>query len=238
MSSWTPVSSRAYSRPLGLTELGFYWDSRFNRTADAIQQYQLELAPDAAHTGLCSDEHIQQAWTALKRRFPLLAARWDDTTADSEGTVHFIVDEARLDTFLPDELQFHTVASEADAGRMVDDMLNVSPPLDRDLLAQVRVLRRTDAPNVIHIITCVAHSITDGMANTTIARTFFELLCAARNVLDERPDLQQRLAMAVSSESLDPGLKTNRARRRWRLAIGYVIWELRNARMKVPKFHS
>ncbi|EIN07288.1 hypothetical protein PUNSTDRAFT_135974 [Punctularia strigosozonata HHB-11173 SS5] len=237
MGSWvlesgTELPNRSYSRELGQTELGFYWDAAFNRTADTTQHVHLKLSPEAIKRNICGPDHIRRTWVALKQRYPLLAARFDDRDVHVNGRVWFVVEEQRLRDVGTDELVFKTVNTLDDCDVVIDAILNDDPPLTNDMLAQVVVMHRTDDPDSIHVVFNVAHAITDGMANATVSRTFFELLCSADDVLSEAQSLPERLAMAVCSESLDPGLRMTKARRRWRLAISRVIWEKRQDKMK------
>jgi hypothetical protein len=242
MDSWsldpgTVAPHRSFSRELGLAELGFYWDSAFNRTADTIQHIQVRPSSTAIYHNIFSPDRVRRAWTALKRRFPLLAARFDDLDVEVDGRVRFVVEERRLHELVADELTFKRAHADIDCAVMIDTMLNGDcPSLSNDLLARLIIMQSVEGERLIHVVFNVAHAITDGMANASICRSFFELLCSSEHVLSETHDLQSRLSMAVSSESLDPGLSISKPRRRWRLAIAHVIWNLRQEKMKVSSY--
>jgi hypothetical protein len=79
--------NRVFSRPLGLTEIGFVWDGRFNGTADCVQYLQLRLL-NKHDESMFSDANIIRSWLSLKRRYPMLSAQ----IRSHDGTEKFFVE--------------------------------------------------------------------------------------------------------------------------------------------------
>ena len=75
--------------------------------------------------------------------------------------------------------------------------------------------------------------ITDGFGNMTALRELLHTLCTPSEQLVSISNLEDRLALAVSSESLVPTLSYSIPRQRWRKAIAHAIYHLRQAKISV-----
>lgn len=221
-----------YERRLGLNEAGFYWDSIFSGTADTLDNSELEFDPSKFEQ-LISRENVSRTWCAIKQRFPLIGATVDERSQDD---LFFVVGSQDLDRIRhPEEVIFKDITSEQDAENFAQTVIVKERQLSNDLLARVWVLRRTDTRNTCHVIFHVAHLITDGMANITLKKTFFDILCGAPF---SRPDFLQQLALSESSQNLYPNLKYNLARRRWRTTIAQIISARRQSKLTVCSIRS
>ncbi|KDR81680.1 hypothetical protein GALMADRAFT_239796 [Galerina marginata CBS 339.88] len=225
-SSWKrrTGSTTVYERPLGLTELRFYWDGVFERTADTLQHAEVEIDPTKFHEAI-HPSNISRTWTDLKLQFPLLGAQAEERDDDS---IYFVVSAENLKNCRPGEITFQDIASQHEAGDLVDRMIGQDTLLSENLLACIYVLPRTDLPNYVHLVIHVAHCITDGMSNITILKTFLDRLCQGS---PPAPELRQRLSLSVASEDLIPQRKFSVARNRWRKAIANIIVTKRNSRL-------
>lgn len=232
MAPWTQLNttegSRTYTRPLGLNETGYYWDSAFDGTSDVIFQYVAQtLNPHSSD--LFSQENVVRAWTAVKQRFPLLGARIQ--LKDGCDALHFVVSERRLTELLPGELTFGAVENAEEVSQFIDDLIRGPQRSFLDLPARMYVLRRTGQTGLYHIVLNVSHVITDAVAQATLCRTFFDLLSSPS--IDFVPDLENRLAMAAASEDLNPTLRMSKPRQKWRRAIAIVLLTIRQSKMQV-----
>ncbi|KAF9562551.1 hypothetical protein CPC08DRAFT_687538 [Agrocybe pediades] len=205
-----------YERPLGTTEFCFYWDGVFQGTADTLQHAQVQLG-SSTYSQFSHPINFKRTWIVLKQRFPLLGAQIIER---DENSIFFSVDEERLGKTDPTEIEFRTISSNEEASELVRDLVMKQRALSNDLLARVFVLERTDKPDYFHLIIQAAHCITDGMSNITILKTFLHQLTQPTPPV---PNLQERLALALSSEELVPQRKFSEARKRWRKAIAAVI---------------
>ncbi|GLB34885.1 hypothetical protein LshimejAT787_0204500 [Lyophyllum shimeji] len=219
-------SVRVYERALGLTELGFYWDSKFNGTADTLQHALVEIL-DPLNQKTFGADNITLAWQALKQQFPLLGAYLEEQR-DGEQ-ISFVVAEDRLQSCGPGEAAFHTVDSLTAAQEFADAVINGERLLSDNLLARIVILFRTDAISHIHLLIHVAHCITDGMANATTLRSFLDILSAPAK--GTKWDLEERLALALPSTDLVPGAKLNTARYRWHRAVGQILSAIRMSKI-------
>jgi hypothetical protein len=226
-SSATQYPHRTFERPLGLTELGFYWDSNFEGTADTLQHAIVEIE----HPLLISVENITRTWIMLKHQFPLLGSYLAERREGEE--VVFVVEEDRLDTCGPDEIAFQPISSLQEAQKFVDSAVNGQRLLSNVLLARLFILPRTDEKARAHIVIHVAHCVTDGIANATLLRRFLDILSSAP--CDQAWKIEERLALAVASEDLVPTSTINAtARKRWHRAIGHTLTSIRVAKITVP----
>ena len=234
ISAWTRVElqsgSLAYERRLGVTELGFYWDTAFERTADTIQHVELEIQ-QTDRMDLIDPRNVESTWLTLKQQFPLLGARLEEREEGKE--VFFVVDQAQLARARPEEIEYQTVSSGEQVQAIVDKVVN-EQSLSNDLPAKLLFLPRIDQPNIFHIVVIVAHCITDGTANTTIIRTFLDYLCSASSRNTAWP-LEQRLALSVASEEVDPNRHLSPSKKRWRRAIGHTIAAIRASKISVRR---
>lgn len=259
-----PTQGRTFRRPLDATEVGFLWDGLFNGSLDILQHFRLRLPNSSSDTHLFSEINITKAWLSTKRRFPLAGATLQGATnpfplntatnpTAEEGcdgyagdnntgfasAPHFVVREHELSVLRQREIVFGEVASVEEAQRRATAMLNGPRPLSEDLLVQLYVFRETGSDNTdaLHLITLMAHCITDAVANITFVRSFLDTLSRSGEPDLEftQAPLEERLAMAIPSTELEPAHlhSLSPARRRWRRAIAAVIFQLRMSRRQV-----
>ncbi|KAJ7685261.1 hypothetical protein DFH06DRAFT_36539 [Mycena polygramma] len=221
ISSWTPAG-HAYTRALGLNELGFYYDSHINGTADTVMHTIIRVMPQGQHCVAAGN--FVRAWNALKAKFPLLAA----TVQINNERPQFFVAEERLQSIMQGEISVSSISSLEDAEAAADAGLNGERKLSDDLLARVIVLSRTDDASIYHVLINVAHLITDGVGNRSLLREFLNILSCPDGHTGQ--DLEMRLSLAVAAESLIPASKTSPARQRWRHAAGKIISKLQDAK--------
>ncbi|KAI0029369.1 hypothetical protein K488DRAFT_88814 [Vararia minispora EC-137] len=230
--------NRVFARSLGPTEAAFYWDGEFAGTSDVAERTTIVLAPSLHLDSAEADSRRFRAiWVQLKRRFPLLAARVDEL--DGGDALRFVVEETRTRTVsedYPDEFEYVAEADSDDVQRVLDRALNapVRRICPRRGMAVISVLRRIDAPlGTYDVVTLASHAIADGMASATLTRTLCEVLARWPVSLDDPiPDLEGRLRMVPTVDSLHPRLSLSLARRRWRYAAARIIQARRVAAMK------
>lgn len=172
----------------------------------------------------------------MKTKFPLLSAQVRELPGDSGADFH--VYESRLSSVTEGELELFEVESQEVPAAIVESRLKDGYGLSNSLLSRVSILIRKDAPGVVHVVIHSAHCITDGMANHAIMRGLLDRLActlmANEFVRGDDPNsLEERLALALPSEDLMPGLKNTPARQRWHRAIGLVLSNIRTAKMTV-----
>ncbi|KAF8636658.1 hypothetical protein AX17_003464 [Amanita inopinata Kibby_2008] len=217
---------RTYIRPLGLTELIFYWDGLFNGTADSVQHVTVDVVGQHA-SKIFAVENLKKVWVRLKFLFPLLGAHLHE---ESDGlNVNFIVSEDRLAEATSEELELRQIPSDGGAEKLIDELMNGKRHLSDHLLARLFILSRADNAQRYHILFHAAHCIVDGVANFCFMRTLLDELSSSNSQIS--CDLEERLSLAVASEHLIPRWNQSRAKRRWHRAIGNVIWSLRSKRL-------
>lgn len=218
---------RVYRRPMGLAELGFFWDGEFTGTADGIQHCIVDVLSDV---DIFCQENVERAWISLKQRFPLLGGRSYLPNEDPAKNAYILVSEAHLSQVHPGELVFLNITSAREADEMVDKMMNGPRILSRDMQACAHILKRIDTPNVYHLMLQSSHLVTDATANTTFLRNFLDLVSAVgKNTYV--PSLEARLAPAIPWEELRSERDYNHPRTRWRRAIGMVLAEVKASNM-------
>jgi hypothetical protein len=197
-------------------------------TADTITQYTIDARLSSLSSGSTySRDHFIEAWLALKQQFPLLGARVEEDSSGDQP--QFLVDEQRLN-HVEDDFVFRDIVSQSEVDSVVEDNLNGTRQLSNKLLAKCVVLRSPDK-GTFHLVFVIAHLITDGMANGTVGRTFFNTLADSRQSNGARPDLEARLNMVPSQESLMPFLGMSIPRQRWRRAIAFALWHVVQSKM-------
>ncbi|KAJ7449890.1 hypothetical protein FB451DRAFT_742944 [Mycena latifolia] len=224
MAFWSrtgPAGRCVYTRELGLNELGFYYDGHINGTADILMHTTVQVSPDAPNC--VAPENLRRAWISLKAQFPLLSA----TVQFHDSLPHFVVQEERLKTTVPGEMSCSSVSSTEEAHAAAVAAINGARKLSDNLLSRIVVLARTDDASIYHLLINVAHLITDGVGNTSLLKEFLDVLSLNGQVT---PDIEARLSLAVSAESLVPTLKLSVARQRWRRAAGQIIAKLQDAK--------
>ncbi|KAH7913733.1 hypothetical protein BJ138DRAFT_1080985 [Hygrophoropsis aurantiaca] len=214
-----------YSRPLGVTELGFFWDSELNGTADSVQHLRMRVL-QKGDEAIYSDQNVIRTWLSLKQRFPMLGCQVERQS----GAIEFAVRQKRLTALTSEDLTFKDIASAEEGDQMVQDLLQGPRPLNDDMLARIYILRRTDRSDYFHVIFFIAHCITDGASNSSIQRSFFHTLSSQFD--NPVPELESRLSMVPSSDELAPTRHLSTARKRWRQAIGFAIYSIRATKMQ------
>lgn len=212
--------TRVLSRPLSDLEGSFYWDGVLNGTADSITHLTVQLQQKHSHT--VTKEDYQEAWLALKRRFPILVGRVDEH--DNGESLEFVVDEHRLSTCWDGEITFVEGGEDA-AQTVVNAALNSTRRLSSSLLSSVAIVRPAADSEVTNLVFTAAHVLVDGMANFNIGRAFLDFLTSPSQRDSYWPDLEERLHMAQSASSLAPPLKFSPARIRWRRAVARILWD-------------
>jgi hypothetical protein len=237
ISNWVlcDEASRTYERPLGSTELGFYWDGKFNGTADMVRYAIIDADGFIPSTQLFSVENVTRTWVALKQQYPLLGAQLSERRERTE--VAFSVCEERLGICTSEEISFRSISSPlslssiGEVETFMEMMVKGERLLSDELLARLFIFTPTDQKNRVCIILHVAHSITDGIAMTTLLRSFLDILSSEPS--PSRWDLEDRLALAVPLERLVGDANTSTARRKWHYAIGRTLTSLRMRNMTV-----
>lgn len=234
MSSWilreAALPRMVYTRPLGTSELGFYWDGEFAGTGDTLQHVLGELR-SAEYRALLSNENLTKAWIGLKQRFPLLASTID--SQPDEGGASFVVDAEHLQCIRPGELNIQEVDSAQDVENFNDKLITGPRQLSAQLPTRAWILLRRDSWRHFHVITHIAHVITDGLSNAVILRELFNSICGV--TVEHLRGLEDRLSLSVSMESLHPLGKISVARKRWRFAIASVIEARRSEKLLVRR---
>ncbi|KIJ68173.1 hypothetical protein HYDPIDRAFT_83607 [Hydnomerulius pinastri MD-312] len=210
-----------FVRPLGLTELGFYWTAALRGGCDI---YQL-LEVGTTDTPLPSDAKFSNTWSSIRRRFPLLAAQ----VRVVDGNESFVVQENSFANPRPGEVTFVTIPSSG-VQTFVLELLDGPRPLSDELLSRLYIIHHSDCTNKLHVLFMTTHFISDFRSTTTIARTFLEVLSSEHD-LPYLP-LADRLAMVPACEALWPHDGMVAAKRRWRKAIGFALFSVRMAKFK------
>ena len=254
MPGWTlvdthPTQGRTFQRPLEPMEECSYLYQRFlNGTSDILHHCEI-------HTGSSQDAHlfsetnIVNAWLSMKRRYPLVGAtvRNADRTpfqfkvpADGAGFIsqpHFVIQEHDLAILRPGEITFGSVASAEEAHRHAAAIVHGEYLLSDDLQVQLHVLRETDpeGTGVLHLMMYISHCLADEIAIRTLLRCLLDTLARSREFEPAQLPLEDRLAMAVPMMELDPAhlRSLSPGIRRWRKAVGAVIFQLRLAKTQV-----
>ncbi|KAJ4472090.1 hypothetical protein J3R30DRAFT_3523033 [Lentinula aciculospora] len=140
------LSTYSYERLLGPNELGFYWDSAYQGTADTLQHAIVEeISQSQSQLNIQCEENVRAAWVTLKTRYPLLGATIEERLAPgtlprahvaqdspsglSKEQVYFVVDPARLYTSEPphahlQEVVFLSCGSEAEIITLTEGIIN------------------------------------------------------------------------------------------------------------------
>lgn len=233
MAPWTLSSSstlpgRTFTRPLGLNELGFYYDACFFLIADVY--FCCEIETKGPHgDDLFHYDNVANAWIAVKQRYPLLGAKIGGQFGSDD--VHFVVSEKKLAELTPGELFFDSVSSEEDVSRLIEETVRGPPRNFHDLMNRLFIIRRLDKPNRWNVIFNFHHCTNDGSASANTCCKFFDIL--ALRITPLVPDIAQRLETILPAEDLNPTKKMKLPHQRWRRAIAYVLWNIRDSRLQV-----
>ncbi|KAF7338232.1 hypothetical protein MVEN_02048400 [Mycena venus] len=227
------IGGRVYTRALGLNELGFYYDSHINGTADTLTHNTIQVSAEGQRC--FAPDNIVRAWCALKTQFPLLAA----AVQMHHSHQHFVVAEERLRSIVPNELSVSSVSSLEEAQAAAIDGRDGERKLSDNLLCRIVILSRTDDSSTYHVLINVAHLIVDGVGTIVLLRAFLDMLSSSPDG-NPGPDLEARLSLAVAAESLVPTLNMSVARQRWRRAAGHIISQIQDAKrtggQTLPRF--
>ncbi|KAJ7581242.1 hypothetical protein C8J56DRAFT_1168772 [Mycena floridula] len=222
MPSWTVNSRGVYQRPLGPTELLFQFFQNQSSSTDMLQNATVEVLPE--NEGMFSETPVIQAWVALKQKFPLLGAQ---IKQDETGLV-FVVEKQWLVRPTEQEITFLTLPSIDAINKLIHEIQNESHLLSDTVLSRLFIVTRSDNPCCFHVLFLTAHCITDGVANCSIARNFLSFLCDSSH----DSDIEDRLALSITAEDLNPATKLSLARQRWRKAIARVLIGLSDSNLK------
>ena len=203
-----------------------------------------------------------RAWLSTKRRYPLAGAtvqgvdsaslrikvatdsktECGDSKARYTSEPHFVVREHDLTVLRPREIVFGSVACAEEAQRRMTAILDGPRPLSEELLMQLYVFRETnpERTDVLHLMTMVAHCVSDRLANNTFVRCLLDTLARGEGSEPVQIPLEDRLAMAVPSMELESLHlhSLSPARRRWRRAVGAVVFQLKMAKRQVSVIFS
>ena len=224
-----------------------------------MQHVELRLLNPSRDGNLFSEANIVNAWLATKRRFPLIGAavkvpprtqfaphRLEVADSKIEGDLpafasgpHFVVREHELAVLRPHEIVFGQVACAKEVPERMTAIWDGPRNLSDELLAQLYVFRETDSQrtDILHLMLLVAHCVTDATAKRTFMRCLSDTLARGGEPKSEpaQVPLEERLAMLIPSADLEPVhlRMLNLTRRRWRRAIGAVIYQSRMQRGQV-----
>ncbi|KAI9566949.1 hypothetical protein HD554DRAFT_2220850 [Boletus coccyginus] len=233
MFGWTLVDNhrtqgRTFHRPLDELEIWFLWNGLFNGGTDGLQSCELRLRNGSQDAHLFSEANIVRAWISTKRRYPLAAA----TVRGFTSKPHFVIREYDLAVLRPREIVFGTVACAEEAQQRIRAILDGPRPLSAELLMQLFVFREHDRTDVLHLMTLVAHCVTDRSANNTFVRCLLDTLARGGAFEPAQLPLEDRLATATPSmERVPMHLRSlSPARRRWRRAVGIIIFQSKIAK--------
>ncbi|EJD06372.1 uncharacterized protein FOMMEDRAFT_165199 [Fomitiporia mediterranea MF3/22] len=221
--------STVFRRPLGVTELTFYWDAVFNGVSTTIIYMALEATGDLS-SEVFTRENIELSWIRLKQRFPMLAASVDELPGSE--CVEFVISEDSLYTVRDGEVNIiDDLQSAEDVSNLTIELQNGPPVLDNDIIAKAWIGQQKESPGLCHIFIAVAHCITDGMTGATLMREFCrELSSLSKESRIMQKSLADRLSVLLSLEALNPNNTLSPAQRRWRYAAARVIHNLRQAK--------
>ncbi|KAF8515960.1 hypothetical protein JB92DRAFT_2912691 [Gautieria morchelliformis] len=224
MPPWTRVQGlnqdEAFTRPLGVC----------SGISDTLLQVTFETsASDVSSLGLLSSQNVARAWLATKKLHPLLGARVHERP-DASG-LDFVVDEAHLNAVSSDEIMFETLQSDEEACALVDKLMNGSRRLAMGQLVRLWIISLHRSPSTspsstsYQLFLYMGHSIHDGVAQTTIVRTFFDILArpSSSDMYIPKDNLETRLMLHLPMDDLNPSRKYSIARQRWRFAIAQVV---------------
>ncbi|KAM5531070.1 hypothetical protein V8D89_015290, partial [Ganoderma adspersum] len=229
--SWSLLSSsqasgRTYARPLGLNEHSFYFDRVFNGTADIVWRYLVQQTSRANGLALFTESNVGRAWATLKQWYPLLGAHMNDSR--DIDAVHFVLSERDLSHHHPDEVNFLSAKSSEEVEAYVWMLQRDKPTQDHHLISRLFIFKHDGQHGKYEVLIRIAHAIGDGISGATIARTFFDLLTSPPAPL---PNLEERLAMALPTDLLNPTKKLSPAQQRWRRAVARVMFLNRRGKL-------
>jgi hypothetical protein len=241
-SSVDPAGPLVWKRPMGIGESCFYWDTVLNGTFDILFHFQLEL--DRSRLDVMEPENVRNAWLALKRHFPMVAANFVREIDSDE--VHFEIAEERIHSIGPDELDIvGSISSKDEAFAIVENFLSGTRQLRSDM--NVKLVIRSEskdetqqsrsAPARFHFFMFISHAISDSGANASLFTTFTSMLTTP-SLRIPRASIGERLAMVPDGETISHNPTHSIARRRWRKAIASVLLQTKFSKTKVKQLLS
>jgi hypothetical protein len=244
MAYWTSLSTpkgTVWRRPLGAAESAFYWDTVLAGSTDIMHHDQIDVA--APHLEVMNIENIRQAWLAVKRKYPLLAARIirkeDRGTDDAE--LYFEVAEDRVLSIPDGELTIGHIDSLDDIPAFTEHVLNGPRQLlpDQNVKIIIKSFQEPSQDQIeigywtrYHVWLLCAHTISDGGANMSLFSTLMIMMTTPSQRIS-KGSIGQCLSRAANAETLHFSPKHSLARLRWRKAIAYAIMQVREAHIKV-----
>jgi hypothetical protein len=238
-SSVNPAGNLVWRRPMGIGETSFYWDSVLNGTLDIIFHYQLEL--DRPHLDVMEPGNIRNAWMALKRHFPMVAANFV-RGKDVDDEVYFEIPEEKIHSIGPDELDVvGSISSKDEASAIIKHFIEGPRQLRSDMIAKLIIRSENSkdeteesrsAPVHFHFFMLMAHAISDSGASASLFMTFTSMLTTPSQRIP-RASIEERLAMVPDGETIARNPAHSIARRRWRKAITSVILQAKVSKTKV-----
>jgi uncharacterized protein YlxP (DUF503 family) len=227
---WTSLDStpgqRVFRRPLGVTEIPYYWDGVFNSTGDTVMHVHLRTT-QKNDQDIYSQSNVMRSWASVKRRFPLIAAEIEE----HDSRLHFVIREEAVTNLRPNDVTFMEVDSFHRVECFIDEIMDGHRPLSSRLLSRAYILRRTDKSDQFHALIVIAHIVTDASSTSTVLRTFFDTLSSRIEPpcipLGERVHMFQPLENRLCYGNL-PLVK-----RRWRRALGYALYTVWISKFKV-----
>ncbi|KAL7284294.1 hypothetical protein ACG7TL_001577 [Trametes sanguinea] len=228
----TPTSGGAFSRPLGVAETGFYCDRAFNGTGDMVWRYTVQVdrrgaAVDSDAPGrlpVFGEQNVRRTWAALRQHYPLLGCGVErGARGDGNALVLVVAEHALAHHHHPGEVELGSISTPEERDAILRRLTRDEPAADHHVgVGRVIVLAREDRPGTYELIFKLAHFVGDGASGMNLARTFLDVLTSAP--VRVSPPLEERLAMALPWEALNPTLKMSVPRQRWRRAIGMVTF--------------
>lgn len=213
-----PKTGRTYTRPLGTTELGYYWNSLFNGTTDIVQHAAIEVSSKS----FGELPVFERTWIRLKLRYPLLGASLEERGHDRQQ-INFVVNDVELGRLNSGEVELRHVSSVKEVDEFMDQLVNGKRRLSNQLLARLFIV--VQDVHRYHIFVNACHCIIDGISIRFLIQAILEELSSPND--HAAWELEERLPLSTASEDLLPIVKRSRPVQRWHRAMGHVIWSLR-----------
>jgi hypothetical protein len=241
-AQWTSSTSTGgqlvWRRPLGIAEESFYWDGVLSGSFDILQHFELKL--DRSHLHVMEPKNIRQAWLDVKRHFPMVAV---NIVREDDDKVYFEIAEERIHFIGDGELDIiGSIRSKEEASAINKQILSGPRQLRTDMNVKLIIRSEVDkpeqpkgAPAHFHFFLLTSHAISDSGANPSLFTKFTSILSTPSRRIP-RASIEERLAMVPDGETIHHRQTDSIARRRWRKAIGSVLYQARVARTKVNRF--
>lgn len=244
LSTWSldPSSSLqpAWSRHAGLNETGFYHYGLSNAKgpSDTFCRVRISSTSPTSRSLFRDSARQLQAWDMLRARHPLLdsqlvvppvadvnsnqALKLRYTTADRGVRAAATFSVGTLDTW------------DEERNRLT----NCSRLISTDCLSRLRICKIPGTADLEVIMIC-SHVISDGISILVAMNDYLVLLTSRLSVVSGEIADDAILARLPQAAEAQLPLRSHSARERWREAIAYVIWDIRQSRKAVtaPYFH-